>query len=160
MRKAPALILGATALLALVAVVVLVGNRSAAQGLDLVGISAQDLKAGGVVLERPMSGDRASVDAEHASDIAKTRHAAGAAVRQVVLSRMGDDLDLREKQLVWVVSFDPDTIEPMPPLGPGTASSSVDLETLEVVFALVFVDADTGEIVHSLQRTRGSPLVD
>ncbi len=126
--------------------------------ITLDSVSAEDLKGGGVVLERPESGDRTSVDAERASDIARGRHEPGATVREVVLSRMGDDLGLREKQLVWVVNFDPDTIEPMPPLGPGPASSSVDLETLEVVFALVFVDAETGEIVHSLQRTRGTPL--
>ncbi len=159
MRRLPFVIaLASFALLALVAGVVLLGNRSAAQSFDLVGVSAEDLEGGGVVLERPESGDRPSVDAERASDIARGRHEPGATVREVVLSRMGDDLGLREKQLVWVVSFDPDTIEPMPPLGPGPASSSVDLETLEVVFALVFVDADTGEIVHSLQRTRGTPL--
>ena len=107
-----------------------------------------------------MSGDRASVDAVQATDIASGRHEPGAIVREVVLARMGDDLGLREKQLVWVVSFDPASIVPMPPLGPGPASSPVNLETLEVVFALVFVDADSGEIVHSLQRTRGTPLKD
>ena len=135
------------------------GDDSSGQ-ITLDGVSAEDLEGGGVVLERPMSGDRASVDATQASDVARSKHAPGATVREVVLARMCDDLGLREKQLVWVVSFDPASIVPMPPLGPGPASSPVNLETLEVVFALVFVDADSGEIIHNLQRTRGTPLKD
>ncbi len=148
--------LASFALLALVTGVVLLGNRSAAQSFDLVGVSAEELEAGGVVLERPMSDDRPSIDAEHASDVAKTRHAPGATVRQVVLARMGYVIGFQDLQLVWVVDFDPDSILPVPPFGP--APMSTDPKDIETIFALVFVDAKTGEVVHSLELSRATPL--
>jgi hypothetical protein len=50
--------------------------------------------------------------------------------------------------------MDPDTITPLPKLGPGSFGSddSSDPGDAKAVFSLVYVDAKTGEVVGGLER--------
>ncbi len=157
MRRVPlAIALAGAVVLALLAGVVLLGNRSAAQSFDLVGVSAEDLESSGIVLKRPMSDNLASVDEKYASKVARGKHAPGATVRQVVLAREVDVEDLQAERLVWVVNFEPDSIVPAPPSGGGLLST--DPKDIRVKFALVFVDATTGEWLFSLEESRSVPV--
>ena len=158
MRRLPFLIaLAVVAVLALVAGVLLLGESSTAQDLGLEDVAAQDLEDSGIILERPASDDRASVDEEHASEVARGRHAPGATVRQVVLAREIYVGGIQADRLVWVVSLDPDSIVPGPPSGRGL---STDPKDLTAIFALVFVDATSGEWLHSLEEVQSVAVED
>jgi hypothetical protein len=122
----------------------------------LHGVSATDFENIGISPAEP--GADPEVSRWEAIAAARPWHGGDGDVRQVLLARLTGEP--AAGGLVWVVSLEPDSIVPVPPLGPGPASSPVDLETVEVVFSLVFVDAQTGQVVQGLERSTGEPLKD
>ena len=74
----------------------------------------------------------------------------GARIRQVVLAR------IRGEGLAWVVNFEPDSVVPDPPMG--STDLSTDPEDIETIFALSFVNANTGEWTGGLQSSRSKQL--
>jgi hypothetical protein len=155
MKKTLLAIVSVSAVIAVAAGLLLLTGRSTAQDMDLEGASAEELAELGVVLEQPGEGDQAVIDSAAAASAAKARFDSGAEAREVVLARLhGGSGEVKDGQLVWVVNMDPNTISPLPRLGPGSFGSddSSDAGDAKAVFSLVYVDAETGDILGGLER--------
>ena len=68
-------------------------------------------------------------------------------VRQALLAR---DL-FSGGLLVWVLSFDPDTVIAYPPLGGCYSPNPADIK---VIFSLIVISAETGEFVRGMGRSK------
>jgi hypothetical protein len=125
------------------------GDGSSTQDLNLEGISKEELRAAGVTLQLATANDRASLDAEQATEIALERgHGPEVKVREVVLARMSGG-GRNDGKLVWVINFEPDTVQPFPLLA-GPAGS--DPGERRIAFLLEYVDAETGEFLGGHER--------
>jgi len=121
-------------------------------GFILEGIPKADFdgSTGSTVVEAAPDGASPLIDSEQA--VAKAREGAyqDGNVRQVVLVRLIERAPEPPKEfLAWAVSFDPDTVVAAPPMGCHT-----DCEEYELEYALVFVDAHTGEGISSAEASR------
>ena len=117
------------------------GGGDPSDEIRIEGLSTEDIVDAGISLEVPV--EEPAFDAKHAAEVALEKRP-GARIRQVVLA------GVRGKGLVWVVNFEQDSIVPEPPSGGGFLST--DPKDITVKFALVFVDATTGEWLHSLEE--------
>ena len=115
--------------------------------IRIEGLSAEDVRQAGISLKVPV--EEPAFDAKHAAEVALEKKPGGR-IRQIVLARRSLD------GLVWVVNFEPDSVAPIVPLGPGPASTWVARgpEDIENRFALTFVNAMTGEWVGSFGAGR------
>jgi len=157
-RRLPFVIaLASVAVLALVAGVILLGETSTAQDLDLDGVSADELRQGfGVVLEPPRPEDRASVGPERALEVARSERGPDTKAREVILARIHEGSGrVVDGQLVWVVNLDPGSFLPIPPLGLGAGASDVTAAAAgeqRAAFSLIYVDAVTGEFLFGQEK--------
>lgn len=107
--------------------------------IKIDGLSADDVRQAGISLKVPV--EKPAFDAKHAADVALEKMP-GARIRQVILVlHYGEGL-------AWVVNFEPDSIEPPPPLGyAGPIETKADgrPDYGEVDYSLVFINATTGE---------------
>ncbi len=115
--------------------------------IKIEGLSTEDIVDAGILLKVPS--EEPAFDANHAAEVALEKEP-GARIRQVVLAR------IRGEGLAWIVNFEPDSVVPKPPSGGGLLST--DPKDIRVKFALVFVDATTGEWLHSLGAAKSVPV--
>ena len=125
-------------------------------GFILEGIPKADFdgSTGSTVVEAAPGGALPLIDSEQA--VAKAREGAyqDGNVRQVVLVRLIDRAqDPPTERLAWAVSFDPDTVIGAPPIGCHDYCGEYELQ-----YAVVFVNAQTGESIFSAEASR--PLSD
>lgn len=150
-RPLPALVLATVALLSM-ATVLSCGSFAGDDSSDEIrieGLSAEDVKEVGISLKVPV--DEPTFDAIHAAEVALLKYPA-AKIRQVVLvHRYGGGL-------TWVVNFEPDSLEPVPPFGyagPIETKADGQPDYGEIKYGLIFVNARTGEYAGGLTANRG-----
>ncbi|MCH7483647.1 MAG: hypothetical protein IIA90_00690 [Chloroflexi bacterium] len=117
--------------------------------IRIEGLSTADIVEAGILLKVPA--EEPAFDANHAAEVALEKHPR-ARIRQVVLAR------IRGEGLAWVVNFDPDSIEPPPPLGyagPIVTKADGRPDYGEVEWSLLFVNAKTGEYTGGLTASSG-----
>ena len=87
-----------------------------------------------------------------------TRMHEGGQVRQAVFVQMLIvAADPPETLLAWAVSFEPDSVRPAPPLG-CLSDRGCPTGPYEAAYAVVFISAETGELIFAADATR--PLTD
>jgi hypothetical protein len=105
----------------------------------------------GTTVTRADSSQTATLTRDEAEEIAARTYSGGSA-REVVLvevegSRISDD----GPRLAWAVNFDPDTIGGSPPMG----CLEDCPESIRALWAVVFVDANTGEFIFAADTSTG-----
>jgi hypothetical protein len=119
------------------------GVWSTAPGSPLRGVPAEDFAQ--LSIKPAEAGTVAAIDEAAAIGIANGREEPGE-VRQALLAR---DV-FSGGQLVWVLSFDPKTVIPVPPLG---GCYSTNPKDIKVIFSLMVINADTGEFVRGMEHS-------
>ena len=129
--------------------------RGGTQDIALEGVPGQALTNSGIRLAAPPAGHTPAITAEEAVAVATTsdgrRHAAILETKLVRLVQQLPDVQAEPfaDNLAWVVSFDPATVSVLPPLGP----SARDL-CPRPLYAIAFIDAETGESIFELERSK------
>ncbi len=142
-------VLPVVALFAVILLIGALGGWSSPSGSPLRGVSAEDFAQ--LRIEPAEAGTVPAIGEAAAIGISNGRPEPGE-VRQALLAR-----DLSDGgRLVWVLNFEPDSVVPRPPSGGGFLST--DPKDITVKFALAFVDATTGEWLHSLQEATSVPV--
>ena len=131
--------------------------RGGAHEIDLKGVDADALAGFGRLLKP--DGRSPSLSADSAVDAASANKP-GAKVLETILVRLVNDsrrppLD----SLAWAVSFDPTTVEAAPLFGPPGAPQP-RLCDLHPEYDVVFIDAQTGELIFELTYTGALPADD
>lgn len=131
------------ALFATILLMGVLGAWSPPPGFPLRGVSAEDF--GQLSIRPAEAGAVPAVDEATAIGIANGREEPGE-VRQALLAR---DI-FNGGLLVWVLSFDPDTVIPIPPLG----GCYIDPKNIKVIFSLIVISAETGEFVRGMEQSK------
>jgi len=122
--------------------------ESSDDGVVLYGVPPEQLAASALTLKKPAA-NALPVYSEENVRAYVTRHFPGVAVSQVVLGQLTEssgELPEIYQKLVWVVNVDPNSLSvPVKPTLAKQGSASTNAQ-----FALVFVDATTGEFVYFL----------
>jgi hypothetical protein len=75
----------------------------------------------------------------------------GGSVHQVVLAReINTNAAPKTNRVVWVVNFDPTTVAWHRPAGCGFGCGGIEDQKMETTYALLFIDAATGEAAGEL----------
>ena len=127
----------------------ILGVGSPPQESPLIGVSAEDFAE--LKIRLADDGTDPGIDKIEAIQIALDQPEPGE-VRQAMLAEEGSEV-------VWIVSMDPDTVEPPPPLGlryegaiRTKANGYPDYGT--VIYHLYYVDAESGVILHTNRAAR------
>ncbi len=121
-----------------------IGGWSPPPGSPLRSVSAEDFAQ--LRIEPAEAGTVPAIGEAAAIGIANGREEPGE-VRQALLAR---DLS-NGGRLVWVLSFDPDTVIAYPPLGGCYNLSPADIK---VIFSLIVISAETGEYVRGMGHSK------
>ena len=120
-------------------------------GFILEGIPKADFdgSTGSSVVEAAPDGASPLIDSEQAVAKAKDGHYRDGSVRQVVLVWLTERApDPPREYLAWAVNFDPES------LAPTIVGCRTDCGDYELEYAVVFVDAMTGEGISSAESSR------
>lgn len=142
----------ASALLTAVAAIYTV--RDQPDRLFLVGVPTRTYDGSeGIELRGATSspdGELISAD-EAAHRAANVNGYRGGSVRQVVLAReINTNSEPETENLVWVVNFDPTTVAWHRWAGCGIGCGGIEDQKMETTYALLFLDAETGEAAGEL----------
>lgn len=111
------------------------------QALVLQGVSADDLAADRIALFVPEPDEKARFSQGAATQYAEMQFGGEQTIRQVALAvMMNTDSILPKERLVWVISYEPSTVEVPLPWTP-----ELSPPPYRTVYALMFIDAGTGE---------------
>ncbi len=92
-----------------------------------------------------------SSDAAAAGAMRATPRYQGGKIRQVALVRLTDHAQQPPtERIAWAVNFDPTTVPGTEPLGP----CGQDCPNTKLAYALVFIDAQTGDFVFGSESSR------
>ena len=118
------------------------GGEAAELSVD--GVSLDSLAEDGVVISEPPE-DYVAVTTSDAARAIASFHFPNVDVKQVVLAHIkfdGSDVDTE----AWVVNLDPEDPDLNPPTAEGTPT-----------FAVVFVDADSGQFIYAMGEVEPPP---
>ncbi|HUF52899.1 MAG TPA: hypothetical protein VMR52_03885 [Dehalococcoidia bacterium] len=111
-------------------------------------------------LRSPGAEDEPAVGADRARRIAQNQQDPGAEVGDMVLARLHNIGREGPGRLVWIVSFDPDTVPPDPPfgwMGPIETHADGSADYGERAYAVTIVDASTGGVVIGTFNKTNTP---
>ena len=132
------------ALLATILLIGALGSWSPPPGSPLRGVSPEEFAQ--LRIRPAEAGTVPAIDEAAAIAIANGREEPGE-VRQALLARDFSNGGL----LVWVLSFDPDTVIAYLPLGGCHGLSPGDIK---VIFSLIVISAETGELVGGMRHSK------
>ena len=128
--------------------------RGGAHEIELQGVDG-DALAGFARLLKP--DDRSPSLSTDSAVAAAGANKQGAEVLETVLVRLVNDSQKPPlDKLAWAVNFDPTTIEAAPAIGPIGAKHPLVCD-VHPEYDVVFIDAQTGELIFELQYTAGPP---
>jgi len=136
-----------TALLAAVAAAILFTARDQTYRPSLIGVPAEayDGSTGIELRSTPENAPLISADEAIRATDAVNGYRRGS-VRQVVLARkINANTEPDMEKVVWVLNFDPSTVNWHQRTICGLGCAGIDPESMETTHALLFIDAETGE---------------